>query len=458
MEYIIQQHAEYGLITMLAILRPIILFFLPLVCLAGEPYSLTRSIDPIIILGSEIPDMTGMEISNLRVFMSRNGHIRSVPFQIDQKDSRNDWVWDAVYDSEKVDDSFYEEEAEQIVEQENLTYDDQDPLEKNVFDNNDVLVFLVKDAGDKDHKSIMRLGADKLLELKITDPVNQTKGWVYLVYFESDAPAISDTRYVRYEPEKFRISGPQHEFLYSPDHTMMLDDFQLGGVSVFAGTKIRGEVTTGVGPITLDFEFDEKDIRGYSSGYIHGPVRIVKRSVEYVRLGSGIASPGVNCDHFHYPWHAEIPVLISKRFPVQRVSILAASIFREEKFSRAEVDGVEKPIFLEDYSIKGNILTENIEAEWIELAGERVSVINSVKIPQHHKGHLDVTPYLIDAKQVSGVEMGFLIRTTDKTPDGDHVIHSVFLFTANSNREKFLTNAIELLQQKLIINTVMLVQ
>ena len=222
--------------------------------------------------------------------------------------------------------------------------------------------------------------------------------------------------------------------------------------------RIRGEVTTGIGPITLDFEFDEKDIRGYSSGYIRGPVRIVKRSVEYVRLGSGIASPGVNCDHFHYPWHAEIPVLISKRFPVQRVSILATSVFREEKFSRAEVDGVEKPIFFEDYSIQENLLIENIEAEWIELAGKRVSVINSVKIPQHHKGHLDVTPYLIDAKQVSGVEVGFLIRTTDKTPDGDHVIHSVFLFTANSNREKFLTNAIELLQQKLMVNTVMLVQ
>jgi len=71
---------------------------------------------------------------------------------------------------------------------------------------------------------------------------------------------------------------------------------------------------------------------------------------------------------------------------------------------------------------------------------------------------LDVTPYLINAKQVSGVEVGFLIRTTDKTPDGDHVIHSVFLFTAKSNKEKFLENAIELLQKKLLINMVMLVQ
>ena len=441
-----------------AIIFPIILFVLPLACLAGEPYSLTRSIDHIEISGFEVPDMTGTEISKLRVFMSRNGHIRPIPFQIDQKGSGNDWIWDAVYDSDKVDDRFYEEESEQIVEQENLTYDDQDAPGKSVFDNNDVVVFLAKDAGDKDRKNVMQLGADKLLELKITDPVNQTKGWVYLAYFESDAPAKSDIRYIQYEPEKFRVSGPEHEFLYSPDNTMILDDFQLGGVSVFAGNRIRGEVTIGIGPITLDFEFNEKDMRGYSSGYINGPVRIIKRSVEYVRLGSGITSPSVNCDHFHYPWHAEIPVLISKRFPVQRVSILATSIFREANFSRAEVDGIEKPIFLGDHSIQGNLLTENIEAEWVELVGERVSVINSVKIPQHHKGHLDVTPYLIDAKQISGVEVGFLVRTTDKTPDNDHVIHSVFLFATNSNRENFLANAIKLLQQKLIINMVMLVQ
>ena len=454
---IIRQHAIFSLMKIPAIIFPIILFFPPLACLSGEPYSLTRSIDPIEVSGSEVPDMTGVELSKLLVFSSRNGYISPVPFQIDQKGSGNDWIWDAVYDSDKVDDSFYEE-SEQIVEQENLTYDDQDPPGKSVFDNNDVVVFLAKDAGDKDRKSVMQLGADKLLELKITDPVNQTKGWVYLAYFESDAPTISDIRYIQYEPEKFRVSGPEHEFIYSPDHTMVLDDFQLGGVSVFAGNRIRGEVATGIGPITLDFEFNEKDIRGYSSGYINGPVRIVKRSVEQVSLGSGITSPGVNCDHFHYPWHAEIPVLISKRFPVQRVSILATTIFREANFSRAEVAGVVKPVFLGNHSVQGNLLTENTEADWIELAGERSSVISSVKIPQHHKGHLNVTPYLIDAKQVSGVEVGFLIKTTDITPDGDHVIHSVFLFAANSNREKFLANAIDLLQQKLIINTVMLVK
>ena len=78
------------------------------------------------------------------------------------------------------------------------------------------------------------------------------------------------------------------------------DAVRLGGVSVFAGKRIRGEVTVGIGPVAFDIELSEKTIQGHNAGYINGPVRIIKRSVEHIRLGPGIASPAVYCDHFHY--------------------------------------------------------------------------------------------------------------------------------------------------------------
>jgi hypothetical protein len=49
--------------------------------------------------------------------------------------------------------------------QENYTYDDQDIPDKGIFDANDVVVFLVKDADDKDHESIQRLGAKRVVEI-----------------------------------------------------------------------------------------------------------------------------------------------------------------------------------------------------------------------------------------------------------------------------------------------------
>lgn len=450
--------------AILAINLTILLLASPLASLAEEPRTLTRLIDPIEVSGIDVSNILGMEISNLRAIASRNGKLTSIPYQIDQKGSDNDWVWSVTYKTTTIDnwddDSFEQEDS-----LENLTYDDQDPPGKSIFDDNDVIVFLAKDAGDRDRERIKRLGAERLTELEIIDPVNQSKGWVYLVYFKSNVPALSDIRYVQYEPERFLVTGPEHEFLYSPKHSMVLDDFRLDGASVFVQNRIRGEVEAGIGPVKLNFDFNEKTIEGYDAGYINGPVRVIKRSVEQVRLGSGIVSPFVNCDHYHYPWHAEIPILISKRFPVQQVSILATSIFKKSKFTSMEADGVDKPILLSKRASHGNLLVDYTKAEWIELSGEEISIINSVKIPEDHKGHLDISPYVIDdnsildnydAEPALGVEAGFSIKTTDATPGGDHVIHSVFLFTTDTNRDDYLINAIKLLQSKLIHNAVLI--
>ena len=76
--------------AILTIGLPIILTLLPFVCLAGEARTLTRSIAPLEVSGSEVSNMTGMEVSRLRVISSRNGKITPIPFQIDQKNAKND--------------------------------------------------------------------------------------------------------------------------------------------------------------------------------------------------------------------------------------------------------------------------------------------------------------------------------------------------------------------------------
>ena len=438
----------------------IILLIPSLACAAEESRSLTRLIDPIEVSGSEVPDITSTDISSLRVMASRNGRLAPIPFQIDQKNSDTDWVWSVVPEHDEADDLFNDETSFQAYSHAYLTHDDQDPPGKEIFDANDVVLFVAKDAGDQDREGASRLGAERLVELNIIDPVDQSNGWVYLAWFDSDAPALSDIHYVRYEPDKFRVSGPEHEFFYSPDYVMVLDDFRLGGDSIIAGSRIRGVVEAGIGPVTLNIEFSERTIQGYNAGYINGPIRIVRRSVDHIQLGPGIASPDVNCDHFHYPWHAEIPVLINKRFPVRQVSIRATSIYRASRFTRTEIDGIAKPILPGTRSTHGNLLAEHPDAEWIKLSGEGALVINSIKIPEEHKGHLEVSPWLASARDtlhtdstvpVSGIEAGFTIKTTDKTPNGDHVIHSVFLFSADTNTKDYLENATRLLQQKLVI-------
>jgi len=365
-----------------------------------------------------VSDIANTDISNLRVLASRDGKLAPIPFQIDQKNSDDDWVWSVVPESDVADDWFDDETSSPIYRQEDLTRDNQDPSGRDIFDANDVVLFVAKDAGDQDRESASRLGAEKLVELNIVDPADQGNGWVYLAYFDSDAPALSDIHYVRHEPDKFRVSGPEHEFLYSPDHVMVLDDFRIGGASIIAGNRIRGVVEAGIGPVTLNIEFSERTIQGYNGGYINGPIMVVRRSIDHIRLGVGITSPDVNCDHFHYPWHTEIPVLISKRLPVREVSIRATSIYREPIFTWVEAEGIAKPILLASVYKNENLLIANPEAEWIKLAGDKYSIISSIIIPEEHKGHLEVSPYLADIRDtlhtdsaipVSGVEVGFTL-------------------------------------------------
>ena len=141
----------------------IILAILPLACLAGETRSLARSIDPLEVSGSEVSNMTGVEVSHLRVISSRNGKLTPIPFQIDQKNSKDDWVWSVVPESSRVNDWFNDETSSQVHSHEDPTHDDQDPPGKDIFDTNDVVVFLVKDAGDQDSEGVMRLGAARFV-------------------------------------------------------------------------------------------------------------------------------------------------------------------------------------------------------------------------------------------------------------------------------------------------------
>jgi hypothetical protein len=341
-----------------------------------------------------------------------------------------------------------------------MTNDDEDPAGKSVFDVNDVIVFIARDVGDRSRAEIAQLGAQKVVELEVTDPVDATRGWVYIACFESDAPRLSDTRYVRYEASNLRVIGPDHEFRYSPHDIMMLDDFRVGGFPIFAGNRIRGKVKAGLGPLTIDVEFSEKSIEGYNAGYIEGPVRIIRRSVEHVRAISGIGSPEVNCDHFHYAWHAEVPLLLSMKFPVKQVSLIATSIFRRSYFSTADVEGAAKPIALGNHYREENLVSEFPSAKWVALSGEHVSVITMLRLPQKHFGHLEVSPYLTHNEFSEGrsgdgagpeVEAGFSIRTTADTVWGEHVLHVVYLFAATPLDAAYRTQAIHLLEHKLKI-------
>ena len=272
---------------------------------AGKLDYLDREIDPVVITGKQLPQLIDKNISSIRVFAFQENKAVAIPFQIDQKDSHGNWVWDVALHEGSV--------------------DNDDPEKTALFDHNDELVFMALDTGDKSIAVRAAIPADVVVEIEILDPVNQTRGWVYAAFFNSDTPPLSPTRYMRYRPEDQTVISPIYEFSYSTEHIAVMNNLVLNDTPIMDRTKIRGEVDWRIMFLNGTINFNENSIDGYMAGYIDGPVRTITRAVDYLALSNGMTTGDINCDHLYYTHHSEIPLLLSMKFPVKRVSMLVTT-------------------------------------------------------------------------------------------------------------------------------------
>ena len=423
---------------------------------ADESCTLGRSIDPIELAGNEFSDITGIEISQIRVFAYHDGQAIVIPFQIDQKNSKGEWVWDG---------HLLEEGAEQ---DDSIINDDADPPGHAIFDENDLIVFVAHDGGERSETQGKELGAVSIEEVEIVDPLNGGKCWVYVArYRPSELPALSGIQYVRYLPAEQRVIGQEYEFRYSTKHNAVIDDLYVGGLSIFDRNKMRGTVTAGIGFLNIDIEFNEEYVQGDDVGYINGPIRVIKRSINYIRTRSGMESPAVNCDHFYYPWHSEVPLLISMSFPIQQISMLVTNDYHNSHFHEAYVDGQAVPIDLDTRTAKDNLLSGQPEGEWIRLVGKNVSVSTLLKLPEEIRGYMDISPYLLNDITANNApenypgaepEAGFFLSTRRGIPRGEYVLHAVSIFSAHPLGPDDHTSGINLVKHRLIAKVVKLDQ
>lgn len=439
-------------ITPAKLLATLILPFLtyqPQVILGRDLRDLDRQIDPVEVAGHDISPLIGAATNNIRVYASRNKKLLPIPFQIDQKNSEGDWVWAVVPEHRAKSIVSHEDNDSEFSQPQtrDLTTDDQDPLSKSVFDSNDILVFMARDTGDRHFNAISEPGS-ATVELKISDSQNGTNGWVYIVRYESTPPARANQQYVTYQENARRVVAPSYEFVYSAEHSVMLDDLTVSGVSILEQSRIAGKVKAGLGPLTKTMKFDERAIDGYDAGYINGPVRVIKRSIDHVEMGAGIRSPDVNCDHYYYPWHAEVPMLFSIRFPVKGVEILATSKYRSGIFHSARVPEMKESIGFGVDRSSSNLLEDRKDARWLGLYGDGLTVLTLIKIPENIGEYFSIEPYLVD-NPGRAVEAGYFIQTRQNIVKGDHVLHSVYLVLEDSKGHDEASKAINLLNNKL---------
>lgn len=423
------------------------LLFLPRVLFAlpgGEALlhkkTLSRTADPIIITGDEIAHLSGKEIGRLRLFAYREGVLHAIPFQVDQRDSQDDWVWDVPLRGGQA-------------------WDDQDPQGEKVLDDNDLLIFLAKDIGSRGSPAGELLQAGDTWEIEIEDPAGDKRGWAYLAYFDSDPPPLSIVRYMRFSLNERRIVSPFYELAYSTEHIAVMKDMAFAGKSVMDRFKVRGEAEMRVGFIKSSFHFNEEDVGGYLEGYIDGPVRTLWRSVNYVHLPLGLRTPRINCDHFFYPEHAEIPLLLSLRFLVDRASLLLTADYRGNPFKRAFFADPRPPVNLGTGKAREDFVETAFDKRWIVLEDGGGTLLSLIQLPDDVARYSTVSLFLNNDPgrknppedyPGSEPEAGFRLETQRGLPKGDYILYLIFFVSTDPYQPGDEKKAVQLLNRKLI--------
>jgi hypothetical protein len=214
---------------------------------------LDRGLEPVVITGEQIPAFGGLLLERLFVYAYREGVWKQMPFQVDEVAQEGMYV----------------------------------PIEDNVLDNNDEIVFLARDVGTRYPGPALITGSLNIgagwYELEVTNPLSPAwRGWAYLV--NSNALTRSNaTDYVDFNLGFHRILASDYALGLGVTH-IGVDFLKLGqsGVEILDRTKLRLDcLIPGICPIT------DALIPPVPDDLIKdGPVRVIARGGQMLAYGA----------------------------------------------------------------------------------------------------------------------------------------------------------------------------
>ena len=207
----------------------------------------TRTLEPLIVSGSELPLFNGVALADLFVYAYDGSTWTVVPFQFDEVG---------------LEDSFV-------------------PFEDGLLDADDQLVFMAADLGDKAEPYEWLANADSQshsrYEIHVTNPLSAAQeGWVYVYHSTTLAPTFAP--YVTWDGASNTIMASTYVIGLAPGAHLGMDSLRLNGHAedVLDRSKLRlsGDCLTEDGWEHFDLTEDSEElIDSWESPDIPGPVR-----------------------------------------------------------------------------------------------------------------------------------------------------------------------------------------
>jgi hypothetical protein len=191
-----------------------------------------------------------------------------IPFQVDERDHRDHWA---------------DDEGPQPVR-------DETP---GIFDENDVVVFMNRDLGEKGDPASLPQGAATWLEVRVGSR-DEPAGYAYLGTFDSPPPIPSDQPlYVHCDPARDEVLADRYTVRFGaplPTYLALVRRQGESAENVLNAVRAKGDVRIFAG--LFHFERSEKDLQYSIQGYRAGPIRAIRSAKYWIRLPLGFKARG----------------------------------------------------------------------------------------------------------------------------------------------------------------------
>ncbi|NLH48459.1 MAG: hypothetical protein GX444_07630 [Myxococcales bacterium] len=254
----------------------------------AEGKTMTRTEDSVIVRGDRLSGAQGWPIALTRLYRLDGEKATPVPFQIDERLPNNEYA---------------------------LPFGRNKSADDGKIDGNDELVFMIKDAGDRGARALLPDGADQVVEITLTDPVNGGKAWLYLLRFPNNPPPVSPIDYVQYDNTRTVIDTVRFRMGFHPKAPLSIGELVLkpegGGRGQDLVDRLKIRFTAKV--MGVDLIRNEEDFVSDTIGWIDGPVRIVRRTINQVKIWK-LKSPKAYTDNVYFLNSFEFPTFIEMPF------------------------------------------------------------------------------------------------------------------------------------------------
>ena len=226
----------------------------PLRAAEPETSTLKRPESPVVVAGRNLKPFLKRSIDTIRLYAFKDGKLRPIPFQIDERTADDQIAFEAGEDRRS-------------------------DIDDGRLDVNDELVFMGRDVGDRAPAGSIRLGQSDLAELIVKDP--RGRGWVYLLHFAQAPPPVAQGRYVSLDfrgDELLGWTAQRVQAKVGPDgHALDLRSLRFSRATGGYGVDVidRSKLHLSASYLFLDIQRRFDEVRSSWRSYRQGPVRVV---------------------------------------------------------------------------------------------------------------------------------------------------------------------------------------